>query len=507
MHTTPIIVTVATLAVAFAVPWIRIQGERRRMPTIDAMTCRAPIPSASGIGSVIAAIIARTASGSTAIDAFQEQFGARFATPRITADRAAAMLRRHASGEDTEHDIIRIARHLASACALSERLGCEAHRCLQSVSDSYRRECKARDLRKEAFAAPKATIRLMSALPLATVALGEFMGAHPIAFLLGSSAGMACLVGGLVWYGLGLLWIRRLFEQFQEDCRTEQPVPLILEMIGAAIAQGAPIPTALAAVGSALEEDRVRDPERGCGKDLSGEHRKGQGKDLAAVLRHAGESLLGQVAWREAWIGACAIVRPSRQRHPSHARAAPTCSDGPAERRRQPLQGNAGKSCGTIAGRHTPVGNGNGKGKNDSIRTGKIGSESDKESNRTEESRSKKGNEHGRGGKGTRERKSTGKHNSIGNISGCGGASKDGSTDIGRQAMLIANCLEAAWHHGASPLPQLHVAVMEHERAERSAIEQSAARLSIQLLSPTGLCFLPAFILIGIVPTIASFTT
>ena len=74
-----------------------------------------------------------------------------------------------------------------------------------------------------------------------------------------------------------------------------------------------------------------------------------------------------------------------------------------------------------------------------------------------------------------------------------------------RQAMLIANCLEAAWHHGASPMAQLRLAVAEHERAERSAIEQSAARLSIQLLSPTGLCFLPAFILIGIIPAIASF--
>ena len=70
---------------------------------------------------------------------------------------------------------------------------------------------------------------------------------------------------------------------------------------------------------------------------------------------------------------------------------------------------------------------------------------------------------------------------------------------------LIANCLEAAWHHGASPMAQLRLAVAEHERAERSAIEQSAARLSIQLLSPTGLCFLPAFILIGIIPAIASF--
>lgn len=197
MHTLPIIITVTMVATAFTIPWIRLRCEQHRMAGLT-MARATPPANASGIGSVIAAIIARTASGGSALEAFQEQFGARFATSRITTERIAMILRRHASDDDTEHDITRIAGHLASACALSERLGCEVHRCLQSVSDSYRRECKARDLRKEAFAAPQATIRLMSALPLATVALGEFMGAHPITFLFSSPTGLACLVAGSV---------------------------------------------------------------------------------------------------------------------------------------------------------------------------------------------------------------------------------------------------------------------------------------------------------------------
>lgn len=261
MHTLPIIITVTMVATAFTIPWIRLRCEQHRMAGLT-MARATPPANASGIGSVIAAIIARTASGGSALEAFQEQFGARFATSRITTERIAMILRRHASDDDTEHDITRIAGHLASACALSERLGCEVHRCLQSVSDSYRRECKARDLRKEAFAAPQATIRLMSALPLATVALGEFMGAHPITFLFSSPTGLACLVAGSVWYVLGLLWIRRLFTRFNAGWHDGPPVPLALEMIGAAISQGSPIPMALAAVGQALKGTEREDLPR-----------------------------------------------------------------------------------------------------------------------------------------------------------------------------------------------------------------------------------------------------
>lgn len=446
MHTLPIIITVTMVAAAFTIPWIRLRCEQHRMAGLT-MARATPPANASGIGSVIAAIIARTASGGNALEAFQEQFGARFATPRITAERIAVILRRHASDDDTEHDITRIAGHLASACALSERLGCEVHRCLQSVSDSYRRECKARDLRKEAFAAPQATIRLMSALPLATVALGEFMGAHPVTFLFGSPTGLACLVAGSVWYVLGLLWIRRLFARFNAGWHDGPPVPLALEMIGAAISQGSPIPMALAAVGQALEGNRTG--------------------GLATVLRNAGEALLNQTTWREAWTGACASAYQRQPHSPHRVRGRPACSATPEE---IPVRSIDGIYAGKNANRHARKGT----GKNDGDGNTGIGSSNSK-------------------GTGTGNDNS-----STGNVNAC-------HSDISRQAMLIANCLEAAWQHGASPMAQLRLAVAEHERAERSTIEQSAARLSIQLLSPTGLCFLPAFILIGIIPAIASF--
>ncbi len=447
MHTIPIIITVAMLAASLAMPWIRLVAERRRVPWSPTGSsgsheigshgigppeaCGMPSDTAPGIGSAIAAIIARTMSGGSAVDAFQEQLGARFATPHITTERAAAMLRRHASKDDTERDIARTAGHLASACALSERLGSEVSRCLQSVSDSYRRECKARDLRREAFAAPKATIRLLSALPLATVLLGELMGAKPVAFLLGSPTGMVCLIGGICWYGLGLLWIRRLFARFATGHHGGAQVPLVLEMLGAAVSQGAPIPTALSAVGKSLD-----------------------GR-LAAALRHAGEALLGQVTWREAWIGAYDAATQQADA-PIHTPAIPRRA------------------------RDAPIGTDDGRDRTTSLQStaGSV-----------------------RQGNGTRTRTTTG-------ITAHARAPRhpdEEDLELRRQVMLVANCLEESWVHGASPMAQLRLAIAEHDSAQRSAIEQAAARLSIQLLSPTGLCFLPAFILIGIVPAIASF--
>ena len=43
------------------------------------------------------------------------------------------------------------------------------------------------------------------------------------------------------------------------------------------------------------------------------------------------------------------------------------------------------------------------------------------------------------------------------------------------------------------------------ERKARSRLDQETARLSILILMPTGICILPAFVLIGVIPCIAAF--
>ena len=52
---------------------------------------------------------------------------------------------------------------------------------------------------------------------------------------------------------------------------------------------------------------------------------------------------------------------------------------------------------------------------------------------------------------------------------------------------------------------RLEAAIEQLDWDERARIEQSAAKLSVRLLLPTGLCMLPAFVAIGVVPAVMSF--
>ncbi|RSX53636.1 pilus assembly protein [Bifidobacterium goeldii] len=69
----------------------------------------------------------------------------------------------------------------------------------------------------------------------------------------------------------------------------------------------------------------------------------------------------------------------------------------------------------------------------------------------------------------------------------------------------LCDALESSWNHGSSPLGRLEAAIDQQDASERATIEQSAAKLSVKLLMPTGLCFLPAFVFLGIIPAVASF--
>jgi len=74
-----------------------------------------------------------------------------------------------------------------------------------------------------------------------------------------------------------------------------------------------------------------------------------------------------------------------------------------------------------------------------------------------------------------------------------------------RDLGLLQSALESSWRHGDMPGVRLESAIEQLDRDERAAIERNAAKLSVNLLMPTGLCFLPAFVLVGVIPAIASF--
>ncbi|TPF78508.1 MULTISPECIES: tadC protein [unclassified Bifidobacterium] len=80
-----------------------------------------------------------------------------------------------------------------------------------------------------------------------------------------------------------------------------------------------------------------------------------------------------------------------------------------------------------------------------------------------------------------------------------------GAADDAGSVAVIRAALEPSWLHGDAPAVRLESALEQLDADERSAIERRAARLSVKLLVPTGLCFLPAFIMVGVIPSMVSF--
>lgn len=64
--------------------------------------------------------------------------------------------------------------------------------------------------------------------------------------------------------------------------------------------------------------------------------------------------------------------------------------------------------------------------------------------------------------------------------------------------------LEAAWRTGAPAGPALRATAADLRRTRERAAREAAGRLGVRLVLPLGLCFLPAFVLVGLVPVLAS---
>ncbi|SDN40212.1 tight adherence protein B [Actinomyces ruminicola] len=72
-----------------------------------------------------------------------------------------------------------------------------------------------------------------------------------------------------------------------------------------------------------------------------------------------------------------------------------------------------------------------------------------------------------------------------------------------RHARLEA-CLRPGWEDGAAPAPLLAGTAASLRAGRQAADEAAAERLAVRLVLPLGTCFLPAFIILGIVPVVMS---
>ena len=101
-------------------------------------------------------------------------------------------------------------RFLAACWEVSESSGAGLASALDRLSASARAGEEVRVQLKAHLAAPRATARMLATLPLIGLLLGLALGGDPLAWLLGTPAGVLCLVAGVALTALGLWWGHRI---------------------------------------------------------------------------------------------------------------------------------------------------------------------------------------------------------------------------------------------------------------------------------------------------------
>ena len=93
---------------------------------------------------------------------------------------------------------------------IAERTGAPAARLMELLGEELRAQQRGRAAVAAQTAGSHASARLLAALPLAGIALGEGIGAQPLSFLLYTPYGAACVAAAVTLQGLGLKWAGRI---------------------------------------------------------------------------------------------------------------------------------------------------------------------------------------------------------------------------------------------------------------------------------------------------------
>ncbi|HET8615801.1 MAG TPA: hypothetical protein VFL94_09770 [Actinomycetales bacterium] len=99
---------------------------------------------------------------------------------------------------------------LRAAWSLSDDVGAPLAELLETVAAGIRYDRQLDTDVAVALAAPRATARLLGLLPVAGLALGQLVGAHPVRVLLQTPVGRLCGLAAVLLALVGQLWTRRL---------------------------------------------------------------------------------------------------------------------------------------------------------------------------------------------------------------------------------------------------------------------------------------------------------
>ena len=122
----------------------------------------------------------------------------------------AAALSAPGTGRSVPHAAGRALAALAAAWRVAERTGAPVADVLDRLAASLRADADAAAAREAALAAPRATARLLVALPPAGLVLGAAIGADPLTVLTTTAPGRVCAVVGVAATAAGAVWTRAL---------------------------------------------------------------------------------------------------------------------------------------------------------------------------------------------------------------------------------------------------------------------------------------------------------
>jgi len=90
----------------------------------------------------------------------------------------------------------------------------------------------------------------------------------------------------------------------------------------------------------------------------------------------------------------------------------------------------------------------------------------------------------------------------VGTALGLGASWQSAWAGVPPSVAALGRALDAGRGAGASPGPQLRAAAARLRRERRARVRAAAGALGVRLTLPLGLCFLPAFVLLGLVPVV-----
>jgi tight adherence protein B len=157
---------------------------------------------------------ATLAPGSLAMLAAARSAALRGAPVGVSIRNAGAALRGRAGATRRESDASRhesrIWAELAACFDIAEASGCPLADVLTRFAAQLDAEDDAEAARQTALAGPRATVRLLTWLPVLGLGLGMLLGVDPLATLLGTPFGLAALAAGTTLTVAGRTWSARL---------------------------------------------------------------------------------------------------------------------------------------------------------------------------------------------------------------------------------------------------------------------------------------------------------